>query len=186
MTVSYVNKGDYGYWKGTESILDFDKNKIAVDRDFFVNGEAMGNVIFPANPLKDYAGDIVPIGDNEGQNFAYAWWRDGKDPEARMAYGRLKAKGYDFATTEGFKLVRESWFVENGRICFGDTVLMACTAERYDAEEAKDKKRNAHRYNNEIEQIDHDFSNAVVGSTHSTGIKLEPITETKVSQTKRK
>ena len=183
--MSYVNKGDYGYWKGTESILDFDKNPITPDRDFYVNGEAMANVIFPANPLKDYEGDIVPIGDNEGRNFAYAWWREGRDPEARMAYGRLKAKGYDFATTDGFKLVRESWFVENGRICFGDTVLMACTAERYDEEEAKERRRNARNMGEELDRIDDDFSNTVDRAMHGTGIKLEPITE-KQAKAKRK
>lgn len=184
--MSYVNKGDYGYWKGTESILDFDKNPIAPDRDFYVNGEAMANVIFPANPLKDYAGDIVPIGDNEGRNFAYAWWREGKDPEARMAYGRLKAKGYDFATTDGFKLVRESWFIENGRICFGDTVLMACTAERYDAEEAKESRKRARALGEELDRIDDDFSSTVDRAMSGTGIKLEPITEKKAKAGIRK
>lgn len=184
--MSYVNKGDYGYWKGTESILDFDKNPIIPDRDFYVNGEAMANVIFPANPLKDYEGDIVPIGDNEGRNFAYAWWREGKDPESRMAYGRLKAKGYDFATTDGFRVVREAWYVENGRIYYGDTVLMACTEERYDEEAAKEEMRRRRVQGDELDKIDADFSNTVDRTLQSTGIKLEPITEaTKAKARKR-
>jgi len=184
--MSYVNQGDYGYWKGTKSILDFDKNAITPDRDFYVNGEAMANVIFPANPVKDYEGDIVPIGDNEGKNFAYAWWREGKDPEARMAYGRLKSKGYDFATTDGFRLVRESWFIENGRFCFGDTVLMACTAERYDEEEAKERRKQARMHGDELDRIDDEFSNTVDRALSSTGIKLEPITETRSKTKARK
>lgn len=174
--MSNVNMGDYGYWKNTKSILDYDKNEIAPDRDFYVNGTQMSNVIFPANPLKDYEGDIVPIGDNEGKQFAYAWWREGKDSESRMAYGRLKAKGYDFATTDNFKVVRESFYIENGRIYHGDTVLMACTAERYDIEEAKEERERKRMLGDKLDEIDAGFNGTVDVTSGNTGIKLEPIT----------
>src|SRR5512133_3930022 len=121
--MEYINKGDYSYWKDVKSIKDFDGSNVPVDRDLYVNGASMANVIFPANPSRDYEGDIVPIGDYEGQQFAYAWWRDSKNSDDRLVYGRLRAKGYDYATTDKFKVVREAFYVDNGRIYFGDTVL---------------------------------------------------------------
>lgn len=184
--MNYENKGDYGYWRDSNTIKDFQGNPIAVDRDFYLNGEAMVNVIFPANPVKEYEGDIVPIGDYEGQQFAYAWWREGKDSESRMVYGRLKAKGYDFATTDKFKLVREAFYVENNRIYHGDTVLMACTAERYEQELAKEERQRRRIMGEKLDEIDNDFSNTVDRTLHNTGIKLEPLTERSVNKAKKR
>lgn len=184
----FFNKGDYGYWKGTDHILDFNKKPTPIDRDLYVNasGAGMANVIFPANPVTGYEGDVVPIGDNAGKNFAYAWCPEGKDTGTRMAYGRLKAKGYDFATPDGFKVNNEAWFVENGRICFGDTVLMACTAERYDKEIEKEQKLRNRTIGEELTRIDEDFEGTVSRATGSTGIQLEPITEAKGAKPKAK
>lgn len=184
--MSYENKGDYGYWRDAGPGLDFQRNPIPQDRDFMVNGEALTNVIFPANPLKEYEGDIVPIGDYAGQQFAYAWWREGKDAESRMVYGRLKSKGYDFATTDKFKIVREAWYVENGRIYHGDTVLMACTAERYEKELAKEERQRRRMMGERLDEIDNEFSETVARSLHSTGIHLEPLTEKSAKASKKR
>ena len=169
-----INKGDISYWEGTTHIRDFEGNPITPDRDFYVNGEGMANVIFPSNP--GYEGDIVPINDYEGQNFAYAWWRDSKDPEARMAYGRLKASGYDFATPENFRVVREMFFEENGKICFGDTVLMACPEERYLANQRKYRQKEAQRLGHALDAADNEFATSIERAVAESGIKLEPVT----------
>lgn len=182
----YINQGDYSYWKNVKSIKDFDKSDVPVDRDLYVNGASMANVIFPANPTRDYEGDIVPIGDYEGQQFAYAWWRDSKNSDDRMVYGRLRAKGYDFATTDKFKVVREAFYIDNGRIYFGDTVLMACPAERWEAEQAKERAFEARRTGDALDRIDDDFSESVRRTSFDAGIKFEPIAKTKASGGKRK
>jgi len=184
--MTYVNKGDYGYWSDAGSIKDFDGNASVPDRDFYINGAGMRNVIFPANPVRGYEGDIVPIGDNEGRQFAYAWWRDSKDSEARDAYGRLRAKGYQVATTDHFRIVREAFFEENGRICSGDTILMACTAERWEEEKAKEEKNRRRSLGQELDNIDDEFSKTVERTLGNTGIRLEPITEAAAKATKRK
>ena len=172
--MTYINKGDVSYWDGTDHILDFEKNPIAPDRDFYVNGEGMANVIFGENP--GYEGDIVPIGEYAGQNFAYAWWRDSKDPEARMSYGRLKAAGYDFVTTENFKVVRESFFEEDGKICFGDTVLMACPEERWKKNKRKEQEREAKKLGAALDAADNEFANSVDKVLSESGVKtFEPV-----------
>ena len=170
-----INKGDVSYWENTKFIRDFEGNPITPDRDFYVNGEGMANVIFPSNP--GYEGDVVPINDYEGRNFAYAWWRDSKDNEARMAYGRLKALGYDFATSENFRVVRESFFEENGKFCFGDTVLMAVPEERYQENKRKERARENKKLGAALDAVDNEFSHSIEAAVRESGIKLEPVTK---------
>ena len=182
----YVNMGDYSYWRDTKTIKDFDGSDIPVDRDMFVNGAALRNVIFPANPVKDYEGDIVPIGDYAGRQFAYAWWRESKSSDDRMTYGNLKAKGYDFATTDKFKVVREAFYIDGEKIYFGDTVLMACPAERWEAERKKAAEFEARRTGQSLERVSADFSETVARAARDTGVSMVPIVGPKSSAGKRK
>lgn len=183
---NYVNQGDYSYWRDVKAIKDFDGNPVPVDRDLYVNGGSMHNVIFPANPVKDYEGDIVPIGDYAGRQFAYAWWRDSKNPEDRIVFGRLRADGYEIASTENFKVVRETFYTDGGRIYFGDTVLMACPAEKWEVVQRKKAEFEAKRTGQALDKVDADFANTVAAASRETGIKLEPIAQTKSVGGKRK
>lgn len=166
-----TNKGDYGYWKGVRFIKDLDGNPVVPRRELYATAPGMKDVVFPG--YDDYEGDVVPL---DGHDYAYYWWREGTDEPARSELGDLKLKGYDFATTENFKLVYPGWWEENGRIYNGARVLLACPSDRYD--ENKRKEQDFWRRTGRFDEIDQHFAEEVQRTARETGIALEPLEKT--------
>jgi hypothetical protein len=163
------NEGDYGYWKDAGKILDLDGNAVIPRRELYTTAPGMRDVIFPGH--ETYEGDIVPL---DKQNYAYYWWREGKDELAMEEFGDLRLKGYDFATTDKFKLVYPGWFEgPGGRITNGIRVLLAVPKERYIQNE--EEKRRYMIRTGRLEDIDGEFSEKVARVAKETGVAFEPI-----------
>lgn len=123
--------GDYAYWKNVDG---------KVDRRSYTTGPQMKNVIFPANG--DRPADIEPIGPYKGRMFAFYWFKEGKDDHAQWEYSELREKGYEFATTDKFKVNRDSFRIEGDKIYWTSHVLMAIPAEQYDRNKEEERNRN--------------------------------------------
>jgi len=168
--MSNDNKGDCGYWFGVKAIKDLGGNLVIPRRELYAT--TMKDVIFPG--YDDYEGDVVPL---DGSDYCYYWWKESKEEAAREEFGDLRLRGYDFATTDRFKLVYPGWWEENGRIYNGTRVLMACPFDRW--KKNKDEEREFWRRTGRLEEkIDEAFSEEITRTARDTGIAVEPLAKT--------